>query len=168
MKCRPKISASNSSIYSADEHLVLARIVGWTSSYQLPPRVTLLRTKRSAVQPTLRASVISRSGKCKILTSRVMLNWDVTSMQTYFRPPLVKHMLHLRLRLPFGRLYGNKATIQIPRPLITTVPSCLPNVCTIRTWSSRTRPTSTMSCVSCASASEVSTGDFASNSWRRP
>ena len=33
IKCRPKISASNSSIYSADEQVVLAGIVGWTSSY---------------------------------------------------------------------------------------------------------------------------------------
>ena len=32
IKCRPKISASNSSIYSADEQFALPRIVGWTSS----------------------------------------------------------------------------------------------------------------------------------------
>ena len=31
--CRPKISASNSSIYSSDVHIVSSRTAGWTSSY---------------------------------------------------------------------------------------------------------------------------------------
>ena len=33
IKCSPKISTSNSSIYSSDEHIVPPRTAGWTSSY---------------------------------------------------------------------------------------------------------------------------------------
>ena len=33
IKCRPKISASNSSIYSSDVHIISSRTAGWTSSY---------------------------------------------------------------------------------------------------------------------------------------
>ena len=39
IKCRPKISASNSSIYSPEVHIVSSRNAGWTSSY---PRILFL------------------------------------------------------------------------------------------------------------------------------